>query len=387
MIAPDDRTLSPVARQFLKLHMARPIGPICVQALLEHFGSIDAVLDASRSALEQVEGVGRVRAEAIALARSDDAADREIEQAAARNVRILCWDDPDYPKLLRHISDPPICLFVNGELRPEDDLAVAVVGSRRCTQYGREQAHRFASLLAGTGFTIVSGLARGADAAAHRGALDGGGRTVAVLGCGLNRLYPDDHVELAERIRAKGALVSSLPMDTAPDASNFPPRNRIIVGMSLGVIVAEAAKKSGALISARLGNEYNREVFAVPGRLDNPYAQGTNALIRDGGAKLITSLEDILDELGEVGALLRPPAESTASDPSDTPLFAPDVRLDETERAIMDVIADEDTPLHAICDRTELSPAAIAAALTRLQLKSLVIQKPGNLFGRRPART
>lgn len=377
----DSKLISTIAGEYLRLQTARGVGPVCARKLIEHFGDIEGIFDASITALEVVEGVGRQRAEAILVAKNSDAADREIEAAGQRGLRIICWEDADYPKLLHHITDPPLCLYVRGRLEPEDGVAVAVVGARRCTRYGLEQAERFGGLLAGAGFTVVSGMARGADAAGHRGALSVGGRTVAVLGCGLGHMYPPEHADLADEIAGSGAVISALPVDTAPEAANFPPRNRIVVGMSLGVLVIEAGKRSGALISARLANEYNREVFALPGLVNNPYAFGTNALIRDGGAKLVACLEDILDELGDVGRMMQPDgSQADAKSGQSPPLPA---RLDEAERCIVDVLSAVETPLEFICEQSGLSPAVVAATLMKLQLKGVITQRPGNVFVRR----
>lgn len=385
---------SPAARRYLQLQRARHIGPICAQRLVSHFGSVDAVFAASLQQLERVEGIGRYRAEGVVQARADEPADLEIEAARRHGVRLICREDPDYPKLLLHTPDPPICLYVRGKLLPEDGLAVAIVGSRRTSHYGLEQAERFGGLLATAGFTVVSGMARGADGAAHRGALRAGGRTVAVLGSGLGNLYPPEHAELALQIQENGALLSELPIDTPPDPGNFPPRNRIIVGMALGVLIVEAGKQSGALISARLACEYNREVFALPGMVHNPYAFGTNALIRDGEAKLVTCLEDLLDELGEAGRLLRPTTTGDTEGKQETQVTrgsedvlssppAPPLRLDENERLVLDAISCEGTPLDLIAENCTLSAPIVAANLTKLLIKGAIAQRPGNVFCRR----
>ncbi len=380
MSAEVDAVASSVARKYLSLQRAPNVGPVCVRHLIEHFGSVDAVLDASTAALERIEGVGHARAAAIRNAARNDDADREIDRAAKIGARIICPEDDEYPRLLKHIADPPICLYIKGRLTADDRLALAIVGSRRCSRYGLEQAERFGALLAQSGFTVISGMARGADAAGHRGALFAGGRTIAVQGCGLAHIYPPEHKDLAAQIQQNGALISELPVDTAPEGNNFPPRNRIIVGMSLGVLIIEAGKRSGALISARLAADYDREAFALPGLLTNPYAFGTNSLIRDGSAKLVMCLDDILDELGQVGSLIRGESPPPAGDgePQATP------RLDEAETAILRHIGHEPTPLETICDESGLSPAAVASALTKLQMKSLIVQLPGNLFKRRP---
>jgi DNA processing protein len=380
---PSDETSSLAAR-YLRLHMADNVGPIVLGRLLEKFSTVDNVLSASAEALASVEGVGPARAKAILRARHDGEVAEEIARANDQGVRIICLEDPDYPAPLKHIPDPPICLYVRGRLEPADAVAVAIVGARRCSHYGCEQAQRFAATLAGVGFTVVSGLARGIDGYAHEGALAGGGRTLAVLGNGLARIYPPEHAALAERVVANGALISGLPMDAPPEANNFPPRNRIITGLCLGAVVVEAGRRSGALITARLTSEYNREVFAVPGRLDSATSVGTNAMIRDGQAKLITCLQDILDELGDVGRIMQQNAAGDGGDSAETPQQgAPPVRLTDPERLVFEAIADEPVRSDGIGRACGLNAGQVAAVLTSLQMKGLVRQLPGDLYVRR----
>ncbi len=269
-------TCSDVAQQHLRLCMAEGVGPILFDRLVQAFGGAEAVLAAPASRLQEVEEVGRKTAEGIAVAARSDAWQAEVELAGRLGVRILCRQDGEYPEPLRQIPDPPICLYVMGQLRREDALSIAIVGSRQASMYGLEQAQRFAELLSQTGLSIVSGMARGIDQAAHMAALRMGGRTIAVLGCGLSLCYPPESVELRDRIIKCGAVISELPLATAPSTQTFPKRNRIIAGLSLGTLVVEAAKRSGALITARVASEYNREVFALPGRIDTPTAGGTN---------------------------------------------------------------------------------------------------------------
>ncbi|HRX86294.1 MAG TPA: DNA-processing protein DprA, partial [Phycisphaerae bacterium] len=296
--------------------------------------------------------------------------------------RIICWEDPDYPPQLRHCSDPPVCLYVRGTLTPEDAVAIAVVGSRKCSRYGYEQAQRFGALLAGAGFTVVSGLARGVDGYAHEGALSAGGRTVAVLGSGVDVIYPPEHKDLAEKVTARGAILSEDPLGSPPSTESFPRRNRIIAGMCLGVLVVEANKRSGALITARLASEYNREVFAIPGRVDTATAFGPNDLIRKGAAKLVACLDDILDELGAVGKTMGRPAGAP-----DAPggLFGGGVAaaLSPSERTILDTLADEEVYVDEIVARCGFATAQTISCLTTLQLKGAVVALPGNRFVRR----
>ena len=388
--------ITPIGRQYLHLQRIPEVGPIRLSRLLTHFGSPEAILAASAGALQHVEGVGPQTARNILAAREDAGLDDEIAQAEAVGARIRCLADADYPVLLRQIPDPPTCLFIRGQLEAEDAVAIAVVGARHCSQYGREQAHRLAGLLAGAGFTVVSGLARGIDGQAHRGALAAQGRTLAVMGNGLCHVYPPEHAELAEQIAENGALLSELPLATPPDTKNFPGRNRIVVGMTLGVLVVEAGSRSGALISAQLATEYNREVFALPGRVDQPaISAGTNALIRRGHAKLVTRLEDILDELGPVGAALQPdqpiepplPADclwgsETAEQVEDGPPLPR--RLSLPEARVWEALNEESAGMDRLCAITGLASGQVAAALTTLRLKGLVEQLPGARFRVRP---
>jgi len=378
--------VSKIARQYLRLQLTSELGPVRLRRLLARFGSIQALLSASMSALQKVEGVGPKTAESIFQARTNDAVEREIERAAEENLHFVCWEDVDFPEALRNIPDAPICIYIRGRLEPTDAVAIAIVGTRRCSHYGREQAVRFGEMLGGAGFTVISGLARGVDGHAHRGALQAGGRTIAVLGNGLGTIYPPEHQGLAEDIAQSGTLISEVPIDMQPTAENFPRRNRIIAGLALGVIVIEAGSRSGALITARLASEYNREVFAVPGRVDRPeLTAGVHRLIREGEAKLITSLEDVLDELGDVGRILgtTTSAATTAGD-SRTESTAPQLAtLSQEERAVFDALADEELSADSIVENTDLEMARIMSVLTALQLNGLVTQLPGNQFTRR----
>jgi len=378
---PSISVLSDAARWCLRLSRVPEVGPIRARNLLDHFGSAEAVFSASVSQLERVEGIGTKIARSVFRARNDDGVDAEMAKAADAGVRIICLQDDEYPTALRHIADPPTCLYVRGNVQPADAVAVGIVGTRRCSHYGHEQAVRFAELLARAGFTVVSGLARGVDGDAHRGALRGGGRTIAVLGNGLGTIYPPEHGELADEIETRGAVVSELPIDEGPDPSNFPGRNRIIAGLSLGVIVIEAGAKSGALITARLATEYNREVFALPGAIDRPQQNsGSNALIRAGEAKLVTCLEDVLDELGRVGDVMRFSPE--AAKPADiAQIVAPS--LAPHEKAIFDAVSQGVEGIEDICNQCALPSGRVSASLTLLQLRGLIRQLPGNRFVRR----
>ncbi|HKQ47465.1 MAG TPA: DNA-processing protein DprA [Phycisphaerae bacterium] len=371
---------SPLAEKYLRLHLCPEVGPIRFANLLRELGDIDTVLGAGVSRLMAVEKIGQKVAGNIARERDSARVTEEIELAGRYGVRILCLADEEYPPPLKKIEDPPACLYVKGTLTRNDLLALGVVGSRHCTRYGAEQAERFAALAAHAGMTIASGMARGIDSAAHRGALAASGRTIAVLGCGLCHIYPPESGELAEKISAAGALVSELPMGVAPDSKNFPPRNRIIAGLSMGVLIVEAARRSGALITARLASEYNRVVFAVPGRIDTASAEGCNDLIKTGAAKLVMGLPDILQELGDAGAALMsafaPPEERGEV------VAQRSLPLDEAEKTVLAAIVGEPLPIEGVCEESGLPPARVAAVLTSLQLKGVIRRLPGDLYER-----
>ncbi len=376
---------SDAARRYLRMAFTSGAGPIRVRKLIEHFGSLERVLDASVSQLQQVNGIGKLTGEAIFKARSQEVTDqveREIERAVARDIRILCIEDAGFPKPLLNIPDPPIVLYVRGTLLPTDAVAVAIVGTRRCSHYGREQAQRFGEAIARAGFTVVSGLARGIDSCAHRGALKGDGRTIAVLGNGLASNTSTEQETLAEDIAQSGAILSELPLDIPPDAKNFPPRNRIVAGLSLGVLVVEAGKRSGALITADLATDYNREVFAVPGRVDRPeLTAGSNGLIRDGSAKLVTGLHDLLDDLAEVGDIMRRGVvEETGLSAESRSAFESDSGLSCHDRAIVEAVRIGCHDIESIGHEANLDAGVVVAALTKLQIQGYLRRLPGGKF-------
>ncbi|NLX12557.1 MAG: DNA-protecting protein DprA [Phycisphaerales bacterium] len=378
MSAEANPVASSAAIEHLRWALTAQVGPILFGRIIERFGSAQQALGVGVHQLESVEGVGSATAETIVRSRDSVEIAPEIERAEQLGVRIICRDDDEYPPGLRHIPDPPICLYLRGRLEAEDAVAVAIVGARRCSLYGREQAHRFAYQLATRGVTIISGLARGVDSEGHKGAIAAGGRTLAVLGNGLADIYPPENRELAERICRQGAVISELPLRIEPRAENFLPRNRLIAGMSLGVLVVEAAWRSGSLSTAARASEYNREVFAIPGRLDNAQSNGPNALIRDQHAKLVMNADDILDELGEVGKAL----QSGTAAKTDNAQEEPQLRavLNEDERRIIDSLDHEETAFETIAESSGLPTAKVAATLIALQLKGLVRQLPGNVF-------
>lgn len=282
-------------RYWVGFNLVPGIGPKRFEALLKYFATADDAWHASAGEL-LAAGLDRRSLESLLATRSEVDLDAEVERNARAGVTVLTWDDPDYPPLLKQIYDPPFVLYVKGELLPADEWAVAVVGTRRVSAYGREAARRLAGDLAANGVTVVSGLAQGIDSHAHRAALEAGGRTIAVLAHGLDQVYPPQNRTLAAEIGERGALVSEFALGTRPEAKNFPARNRIISGLSLGTLVVEAGKRSGALITAEFAAEQGRDVFAVPGNIFAAGAMGTNRLIQS-GAKMVLAVEDILEEL------------------------------------------------------------------------------------------
>lgn len=361
---------SPELLDEVTLCLVHGVGPRIRQTLLERFGGATAVLDAAPSELRAVPGVGPKLSSALAKARQEIDAQEEIAFCRQHGIELVGDGDDRYPRSLREIHDPPGFLYVRGNLLPRDALAIAIVGSRHATQYGKAQAERLAASLARAGLTIISGLARGIDAAAHRGALQAGGRTIAVLGSGLAEIYPPEHHELADAVAANGALVSELPARFAPISGTFPQRNRLISGMSLGVLVVEAADRSGALITARHATEQGREVFAVPGRVDNRMARGCHALIRD-GARLVESADDVLEELGplvaaapvEEGRSVRHPAE---------------LSLNELEQQVLETVATDPTSLDAVIAATGLPAPQVLATISALEIRRLIRRVSGN---------
>jgi DNA processing protein len=366
-------------RATLRFTLADGIGPRLFGAMVEAFGDVVSAAGAGPTAWKRIEGVGPKKLTAL-NAVTNEAVEEELAEADRMGTTLLMRDDPAYPAGLKSIDDAPPLLYVRGRLDEADAVALGVVGSRRCTHYGAEQAERFGGLLGRAGLTVVSGGARGIDTAAHRGTLSAGGRTLAVMGCGLTETYPPENRELFERIVAddRGALLSELPMRRGVESRNFPSRNRIISGLSLGVLVVEAALPSGALITARTATEQGRDVFAVPGRVDSPLSAGTHQLLRD-GAHLAADLDDILGPLGDVGRALSP--HETKSDAPPPP-----TGLDATETKLVELLGDEELSLDDLLARSNLPTGQAASTMTMLVLKGVVQQRPGNVFARKKQR-
>jgi DNA processing protein len=375
-------------RDWVALNMTPGIGPRAAAKLLERFGSAEAIYGATRVELEQL----RLLPEAVDSIIARDlygAAEAEVENVRKLGADLLILDDGVYPSLLREIYDPPVTLYVKGAWAEcLDQPCVAIVGSRRCSTYGQNAALMLARDLAQRGVTIVSGFARGIDSAAHRGALEGGGRTVAVLGTGINEVYPRDHRKLAAEILERGgALITQFPLSTPPVSENFPYRNRIISGVSLGVVVVEAAENSGSLITARLAIEQNREVFAVPGNITSRNSFGANYLIKGAGAKLVQQWQDIAAELPpQVAAKLLPPpvGERKKEKSLANQLAMVPQGLSSPETAILKLLsADNPEHIDALVDRSKLSISDLTAALLALEMRELVRALPGRCFVRK----
>ena len=369
--------------KWLKLIRLDNVGPTTFGKLIKHFGSVDRALGASVSELAKVDGVGFKTGEQIAATRNKFDTTAELELAQKLGVWIIHLDDKRYPPVLKQIYDPPPVLYIKGSLTRQDSLCISIVGSRRCSLYGQEQSSRFAHFLSSAGFTICSGMARGIDTAAHQGALSANGRTIAVQGCGLANIYPPENKKLFEMIAESGACISELPLRYEPLSENFPPRNRIIAGLSLGTIVVEAGQRSGALITARAALENNREVMAVPGKIDSPLSKGPHQLIKQ-GAKLIESVEDIMEALGYIGQQLKShvaAATIKASGKAEAPLFdTSQLNLSGSEKTIYDYLSKEPSHIDQLIAETDVAPGNINAGLISLRLKGLIKQLPGNLF-------
>ncbi|MGE5197420.1 MAG: DNA-processing protein DprA [Deltaproteobacteria bacterium] len=353
------------------LNKVADIGSIRLKKLLAYFGTPQDIFDAGQDRLMNVAGIGETIARKISSFKEEESRE-EIGSAKKCGVRIMTLDDAQYPVNLRNIPDPPIVLYVKGELKEEDRLAVGIVGSRRASFYGLSNAHKFAADLAVKGFTIISGMARGIDTYAHKGALSAGGRTIAVMGSGFNRLYPPENRELGEEIAGCGALVSEFAMDTEPFKQNFPRRNRVISGLSLGILVAEASRNSGALITADFALEQGRDVFALPGKLGSLNSWGTNGLIKE-GASLVSCADEIIEEFGleiDTGLSVRKIKSRAVGD------------LPEEEAVLYGSVSDSPACLDEILEKTNFTGSRAAELILKLQIKKLIKELPGKQFVR-----
>lgn len=367
----------------LRLACVPGMGGVLRQRLLARFGSPEAVFAASPAELATVHRLGHKLANLLPEFATSPIAEQTLDLCRRRGVEILVEGGAGYPRLLGQIDDPPGVLFIRGRIEPCDAIAVAIVGSRHATAYGRRVAHQLAGGLARAGYTIVSGLARGIDHAAHRGALDAGGRTLAVLGSGVLEIYPPEHADLAAEVIRQGALISEAPPLASPQAGAFPSRNRIVSGLTLGTVVVEAADRSGALITARLAGEQGREVFAVPGPIDSRTSRGCHRLIRD-GAKLVESVDDVLEEFG-------PLFEKTVAADGREVQSPAELRLDDVERAVLSTLdellaeaggAAGSVDLDELVAASELAVSRVLAAIGVLEARRIARRLPGNRVAR-----
>ncbi len=357
---------------YIVLNMIEGLGPVSVRRLVDALGAPKAILEADREALMQARGVGEKLALKIMVQRDDLDAGAEIKKAAECGARIITPLDDEYPDALKTIHDPPLALYIRGGMLPEDAKSLALVGSRSTSHYGLSAADRMAYQLGQVGFTIVSGLARGTDTAAHNGALKSGGRTIAVLGSAIDCLYPPENEQLANKIAKQGAVISEYPMGRQADRMTFPYRNRIISGLSMGVLLIESAVKGGSMHTTDAAMEQGRTVFALPGRIDTPGARGPHRLIKN-GAKLVESLDDILEEY----EFLIPPSEREA--PEAATAARPDVPMTETETTIVEALWQEPLDVDSLARATELKSHELSGILLGLEMKRVIRMLPGRI--------
>jgi DNA processing protein len=355
------------------LNLIGDIGSIRLNKLLDYFEEPENIFSASEEKLMGVCGIGQILAQRICAFKKEDI-DQELVLAKKYGLKVLTVDDKDYPENLSNIFDPPIVLYVKGRIIAEDKFSIAIVGSRRASFYGLSSAENFGACLASQRFTIISGMARGVDTASHRGALKQGGRTIAVMGSGFSQIYPPENKELCEEIARTGAVISEFPINTQPLKQNFPRRNRVISGLSLGVLVVEAARNSGALITADFALEQGREVFALPGKVDSGTSFGTNELIKQ-GAKLVSCADDILEEF----SLYINANNKTRGE--EEPLLKSELSNDE-EMQLYNLISSEAIQLDELIERANLDIPKISVLLLSLQMKKLIQQLPGKQFVR-----
>ena len=374
--------LSQELTDWLRLVLTPEIGSRRGKSLLERFITPKAILEASLNDIAEVENVGWEVAERIVEGRKRIDLNRQIKLIEENNVTLIPLDSELYPVSLKSIYDPPLVLFVKGEILPQDYFSIAIVGTRLASFYGRAMSEKLSRQLAEKGFTIVSGGARGIDTFSHQAALRAKGRTLAVLGCGLDIAYPSENKKLFEEIAKKGAIVSEFSLSTRPDKGNFPMRNRIISGLSLGVVVIEAPHKSGALITVTHANEQGREVFSVPGHADSFVSKGSNQLLRE-GAKLVENADDIIEELEPILKSKIKELKTNRLKPlqeKQIPLIKP--QLSEEEVRLFDLLSLGPLDLDDIIVKSQSSVSAVSAVLMMLQLKKLVKQSPGKIFER-----
>ena len=358
----------------ISLAMQPGLGPCTLAALLARFGTAEAVLMASTRDLLSIRGIGDQTVKQIRQANDLEQAGEILRWCDARQTQIVPASSRHFPSWLRELPDTPALLYMRGSFCPTDQLSVAVVGTRHATPYGIAQANRFSYGLAKAGITIVSGLARGIDAAAHRGALDAGGRTIAVLGSGLDRIYPREHETLAEETSRSGAVISEYAPQCPPRCGQFPQRNRLIAGLTLGTLVVEAPDRSGALITARLAGELNRDVFALPGPVHSRVSRGCHQLIRD-GVTLVQSIEQLIDELGPISEAIQVSNGRVIRNSME-------LNLNEVEYCVLDAIATHGTLIDEVIEATPYSTQQVLAVISVLEIRKLIRRLGGQYVSR-----
>jgi DNA processing protein len=365
---------------YIVLNMISGVGPIRLSKLCEALGEPLGVLSAKKNKIEAVDGIGPVLAAEISNWKKNIDIEAELKLADKAGVKILIRDDAEYPPQLKELPDAPLCLYVRGNAALLSEKSIAIVGSRRITLYGKRMAQHLAASAIYAGWPIISGLAFGVDAAAHNAVLDAGGKTVAVLGGGLARLFPQEHVPLAKRIiMSNGAVISEFPMEFPPNKRSFPMRNRIISGLSLGTIVVEAGTSSGALITAKFALDQNRLVFAVPGEADNPQARGCNQLIKD-GAKLVETIDDVLEEFEFLPGMERKCADEAIKNGKEEKKTSFDLKFDEDELKILSLLSEGEKNADVLSFESGISAGKLMALLSRMEMKRLINQAPGKNF-------
>src|SRR5262245_32504623 len=374
--------LSPELIDQLALALVPGLGPKLTAALLERFRTIAAIRRATEAELRNVPHIGEKLSRQFAEALRTLDVQSEIDQIEKHNAYLVSRSDGRYPAALAKIDSAPPLLYCRGTLTEADAQAVAIVGSRNCTAYGRKMAERIAGELARAGYTVVSGLARGIDGAAHQGSLGAGGRTIAVLAGGLSRIYPPEHVALSVSVEDAGCLISETPMTFEPLPAMFPARNRIISGLSRAVIIIEAGDKSGALITARHAAEQGREVFAVPANADSLTSAGSLRLIRD-GARLVRHADDVLEDLAGISPLVAPNSPAAATEAPVAPIVAAPPGLDETQHRIWELLGDGPRPIDELVQAVGAPVAQLNGILMMLEMKKVVRRLPGNVYERR----
>ena len=360
---------------FMRLSLVNGVGPKLLAGLIDHFGCAEAALKATLSQLGQVTRIGPKLSTLIRDSSQGDLADRVFKHCSDNGIRMVLAGDAEFPRLLSELPDPPVMLFVRGTFHKNDQLSIAMVGTRHCTSYGRTMAERISKALARYGITIVSGLARGIDAICHRGAIESGGRTIAVLGSSVTDIYPPEHKELADQVAEHGVLISETHPFAKPKAGVFPQRNRIISGLSLGTIVVEAADRSGSLITARHAGEQGRDLFAVPGPATSRMSRGCNQLIRD-GAILIQDAEDVIEHLG-------PLVEKASLGDGNVVHHATELQLNEVEQAVLQAIECMPTDIDQVISTSKLPVSRVLSTLSVLEMRGLIQRLSGRTVVRR----